>query len=376
MEPGKCLNQDLLDPSFRSPDVLLDCRGSSEIGLLRMGRTQLASITKKSREVLASPPSAVVGEPQWRVEKVERAGPTHARELHSLAGLALSIRQGEPCSGMRLDFELSCGTARIRACDHDLDVTLRLCHVNLERQNCEVQPHSMYEFRLSDGHFEADQTATSISEKSRDAAFNLEASLGAAPAGPSMAAKIGALWKRGSKRANKQQDTTRRQTRIDLIVTSGQDRWQVGDARLGDARQEGGQLLGSYFGEHRDSDGDPRPLCVVVRNDPTSIVELTVAVTVPLGHLSVTIGGDKAADELKSVTLSGVRRSSAKATREHAGRRGELRSRVAGLVAAKALAESQRQACLPVPDGECIIALQSVFVAASLVPSDTGKEQA
>lgn len=328
----------------------------------------------RSRKVVGAlaPPEAHSGhEPVQRVERLEKVGPTHAKELQHLVGIGMSIRQGEPCSAMRLDFELSCGTARLRVFEQDLEITLRLCHVSLERVNCEVEPHSHYEYRLSDGTFQSDRTETQTSERSRVFGGALEAGLGANPVGPTFGGKMKAFFRGARQSKEQRQETVRHQPRVDLIVTAGQDRWQVGDALSGDARRADGRLLGSYFGEGRDDEGDARPLCILARTEATRVVEITVAATVPVGHLSVAIADSSLRDEVVTV----ARRASAKAKKEHATNRAELRSRVAGMVAGKALEEAQRQVGLAVPDGECIVALQTLVVLPASELFGRGKGQ-
>lgn len=299
------------------------------------------------------------------VQRVEKAGPTHARGLQYLAGLGINVRQGEPCDAMRVDFELSCGSSLLRIGSDDYVVQLRTCHVQLQLENCAVVPQSRYEHRLGKGSFEVSGTEAQTRGIEHDAGFGIEAALDANVATPSLFAKVRAGLKRNSRKSSKSEETVRSHSVTDLVVTSGQDRWQVGDPVRGDARRRDGKLLGTYFGEERDRDGEPRPLCVVARMDPAAPVLLTVSASASLAHLLIERADQHSADVDRKEAAATLKPVSAKAMKEHGAAKAGLRSKVAGLVMAKALGESQRQAGFPVADGEFMIALQSLGVAAA-----------
>lgn len=299
------------------------------------------------------------------ISEVARVGPTYARGLHHLAAPGLGIRQGEPYGRVRLDFELSCGTATVRADGRDFGISLRTCHVGLERENCEVELRSRYEHSLVKGSFEASGTEIQSSERLTDLGIGLEAGLHAtaAPA-TAFGSLVGKLsW--GRKKKEQRQETARRQQRVDLVSTFGHDRWRVGDPRHGDARRGDGKLAGTYFVEERDADGEPLPLCVVTRSDPGSPVLVGISVSAPIGQVHIERDGAPAnADDRRGVEAS-LRHKSARARRAHADAQAALRGRIAGLTLGKALAEAQREVGLPVPDGEFLIAQATLHLSAS-----------
>ncbi|ACB81860.1 hypothetical protein Mpop_3716 [Methylorubrum populi BJ001] len=301
-------------------------------------------------------------EAQGAVSRVEKVGPTHARGLHHLAGVGVNIRQGEPCNAMRVDFELSCGTAALRIAGRDYAISMRACHVALERENCEVATHSRYEHRLGKGSFEISGTETLSSGRERDAGIGIEASVDANPVKPSLIGLIAGRYKRSDKRNEEKKDVVRREPVVDLIVTSGQDRWQVGDPARGDARRDDGRLQGTYFGEERGKDGEVRELCVVGRVDASQPVVLTATVSASFGHVLVRGPDGPVAEADRTSAEATLRQRSSKAAREHVSAKADLRARVAGLVMAKALGEAQRDAGFPVADGEFLIAVQSLAV--------------
>ncbi|UMY19999.1 hypothetical protein MMB17_02910 [Methylobacterium organophilum] len=294
------------------------------------------------------------------VSIVKKIGPTYAKGLHHLAGLGLGIRQGESYARMRLDFELNCGTAAFQSNGRDFGISLRVCHISLSRKNCEVEVRSRYEHSLVNGSFEISGTEVRSSEQLRDRNLNVEGGLNASAISPALFAKIAGGFRWGKKKNEKLQETSRRQVRIDLISTFGHDRWRVGDPRLGDARRTDGKLAGTYFGEERDSDGEPRPLCIVSRQDPTLPVQVTISVSAPIGQVVIECADEPASASERSATEAALRARSLRAQKEHATAQSELQSRVAGLTLGKAIAEAQREAGLQLPDGEFLIARQTL----------------
>lgn len=172
------------------------------------------------------------------VGTVDRLGPTHAHGLERLVGINSNIRQGEPIDNIRLDFDLSCGIAPLRIGNHDFQMGLRTCFVSLQLQNCEVHVGSRYEYWLDLGAIKASSTQRAATESSRNAGVSVEASADGLRGLAALAAKLGlgASWKRNSK----SEAITKQSMRIELVVTSGQDRWRVGDLTRGDARRPDG----------------------------------------------------------------------------------------------------------------------------------------
>lgn len=273
---------------------------------------------------------------------------------------------------MRVDFELSCGTAALRIAGRDYAISMRACHVALELENCEVATHSRYEHRLGKGSFEISGTETLSSGRERDAGIGIEAAVDANPVKPSLIGRLTGRLKSSSRRNEERKDVVRREPVVDLIVTSGQDRWQVGDPARGDARRDDGRLQGTYFGEERDKDGEVRELCVIERGDASLPVVLTATVSASFAHVLVhgPDGPVPEADRMGAETA--LRQRSSKAAKEHTAAKADLRARVAGLVMAKALGEAQRNAGFPVADGEFLIAVQSLAVVPERVQPDGG----
>lgn len=299
------------------------------------------------------------------VSRVEKVGPIHARGLRDLAGLGINIRQGEPYDRMRVDFELSCGSASLRVGAEDYVLSLRMCHVRLEQENGQIIPLSRYEHRLGRGSFEVSGTETQSSSLTREVGFGIEGSVDASPMAPKLTAWVKGHFKRGTSKDERKQEVVRRQARTDLVVTSGQDRWQVGDPVRGDARRHDTRLLGTYFGEEQDEAGEPKPLCLVSRITSTSPLLLTASASVTFGQMIVERNARPADEAARKRAEAALRPSSGRAVREHAAAKTELRSRLAGLVVAQALGDAQRQAGLPLADGEVMIAAQSLGVSPS-----------
>ncbi|WP_311274920.1 hypothetical protein [Methylobacterium sp. WCS2018Hpa-22] len=272
---------------------------------------------------------------------------------------------------MRVDFELSCGTSLLRIGGDDYEIQLRTCHVQLQLENCAVLPQSRYEHRLGKGSFEVSGTEAQSRGVEHDAGLGIEGSLGASVTTPSAFAKLTARFKRASRKSLKSEETVRSQSVTDLVVTSGQDRWQVGDPVRGDARRRDGRLLGTYFGEERDRDGDPKPLCVVGRTDPAAPVIITVSASASLGHVLIERADRQSGEVDRKEAGAALKPMSSRAVKEHSVAKAGLRNRVAGLVMAKALGESQRQAGFAVADGEFMIALQSLGLPAAQAPART-----
>ena len=179
---------------------------------------------------------------------------------------------------------------------------------------------------------------------------------------PSLLGRLSAHYKRSTNKGEERKETVRREPIIDLIATSGQDRWQIGDPLRGDARRGDGRLQGTYFGEERAKDGEVKELCIISRENPALPVVLTASVSASFGHVTMFGQNGPADDAGRKAGEATVRQRSSKAGREHSVAKTELRARVAGLVVAKALGESQRDAGFPVAEGEFLIAVQSIAV--------------
>jgi len=292
------------------------------------------------------------GEPTQVVNAV-RFGPTHARGLERLVGVNSNIRQGEPIDDIRLDFDLSCGIAPLRIGDHDYQMGLRTCFVSLQLQNCEVHVGSRYEYWLDLGAIKASTTHRTTSANSRNAGVSVEAGADPLRGVAALAAKIGlgAAWKRDSK----SETVTKQSIRVELVVTSGQDRWRVGDLTRGDARRPDGILSGDYFLEQRTKDGETLPLCRLRWLDHSDPMHVTISVTAAFGSLLIfdTDPVKNSRDVLTNDARSQMKRRSGKAESEHEEL---LRAHVAGLVAAKRLRSAQTRVAGDLLNNEFTIA--------------------
>jgi hypothetical protein len=288
-----------------------------------------------------------------QVVKAVRFGPTHARGLERLVGINSNIRQGEPINDIRLDFDLSCGIAPLRVGNHDYQMGLRTCFVSLQLQNCEVHVGSRYEYWLDFGAIKSSTTRRTTSANSRNAGVSVEASAEALRGIAAIAAKLGlgASWKRDSK----SEAVTKQSMRIELVVTSGQDRWRVGDLTRGDARRPDGILSGDYFLEQRTKDGETLPLCRLRWLNHIDPMHVTISVTAAFGSLLVfdTDPVKNSSDALTDDTRAQMKRRSTKAESDHEEL---LRAHVAGLVVAKRLRNAQTRVAGDLVNNEFTIA--------------------
>lgn len=271
------------------------------------------------------------------VGDVAKIGPTFVPSLRRLIGANSNIRQGEPLDDIRLDFDLSCGIAALNIGTDDFELGLRTCFVSLELANCEMIVASRYEYRLGSGEIKATATERTTTESSR----NADISVGATAEqllGFGLLAKfgLGASRKRGAKT----EEVTQRDVQIDLVVTSGQYRWRVGDMIRGDARRQDGILSGDYFLEKRGKDGEPEPLCRLQCTEPHDPMHITISVTAAFSSMLV-FQANRAQhrnDVLTEEVREKLKRRSAKAEIEHDEL---LRAHIAGFVAAKRLRAKQ-----------------------------------
>jgi len=298
------------------------------------------------------------------VAYVEKTPSTHAKGMRDLVGIGINVRQGEPTTAMRVDFELNCGTSSLLINGGNFVVSLRTCFVVLGLANCEIQPQTRYESRLMIGSVEA--TATETRERSDDGEIGggVDASV-EVDGGGSLLPRVGLLLRASKKRkaTNTAQETLKRQPRIDLVVTAGQDRWQVGDPRHGDARRGDGRLLGSYFGEERDREGEAKPLCVIAASDPASTSTMTASAVIRVGQLQIHLGNELATYEQREDVEAAFRERGRRVAAQHRRREKDLRACMAGLVLAKAMHAAQRSAGLPIAEGEVLIAQQTLVTA-------------
>lgn len=155
-----------------------------------------------------------------------------------------------------------------------------------------------------------------------------------------------------------------------LVCPAGQDRWQVGDAILGDARRTDGQLRGAYFNEVRDEAGDPAPLCVVRGRDPDTAAEIEVSAIVRSGQLIVSLADEPATAEQVGDVETAMRRRGARAAKAQAAAAADLRQRVAGLVLAKEMVAVRRDDAV-LSKADILIARQTLV--ATTPPGGAGK---
>lgn len=301
------------------------------------------------------------------VRFIERVGPFHGYGLDALAGLSLAARQGDNWDYVRLDFELSCGTAPLRLPQIITQVSLRTCFVELRRENCDLIPHKRYEHFLVEG----DLKITREASVAKGSTFQAEAELGAEAkvsllkATAALFGKVRGQAKGGRTSDEKTSETSR--PRVELIVTAGQDRWRIGDPVRGDARRADGKLSGSYFGEDRASDGEAKPLCVIARRGKDRIVEATVIATAPVSQLII----EAAQGPPSTGIVSALRKKAGKATKAHAAALQELRGRMAGVVVGTALKALAPPKEISVPDGCLIIGLATLRLSGTVgVASD------
>jgi hypothetical protein len=272
--------------------------------------------------------------PQQVVKGVLRLGPTHVPGLERLVGLRSNIRQGEPLDDIRLDFDLSCGIAPLRIGNRDFQMGLRTCYVSLRLENCEIHVGSCYEHWLDLGEYKANTMQRTTTASSRGAEASLEASADTLRGIARLAAKLGLVA--SGKRDAQTEAVTKQSLRIELVVTSGQDRWRVGDLTRGDARRPDGILSGDYFLEEKAKDGEPKPLCRLRWIDHSEPMQITVSLTAAFGSLLI-FESDPAQhldDALTDEARAKLKRRSAKAESDHDQL---LRAHVAGLTAAKRL---------------------------------------
>jgi hypothetical protein len=156
----------------------------------------------------------------------------------------------------------------------------------------------------------------------------------------SIAAKFGLGGART--RSSKAEMVTEQNWRVELITTSGQDRWRVGDLTRGDARRPDGLLSGDYFLERKTADGESHPLCKLERFDASHPVVVTLTITASFGSLLVFPAG-RAPETADVMPIEGrglLRRRSKRAVTKHSAL---LAAHIAGLVLAKKIRNAQQR---------------------------------
>jgi hypothetical protein len=297
-------------------------------------------------------------------DTVQPIGPTHARGLENLAGVRSNIRQGEPKEGMRLDFDLSCGVVPLRIDDQNYKMGLKTCFVSLTCENGFVLPGSNFEHWLEPGDYSASGSDNTESERVTNAGAQLDVDLDSNFVGK-LAAKIGLGASHKSKK--KSQAVTEHKDRIGLVVASGQDRWLVGDHLRGDARQADGLLMGEYFRNPPDKDGDPMHLCRIKWQDQTKLMQVMITVSAAFGSLLIyaTTQNQLRPGAVTERAVKIVKRRSALVSTDHDAL---LRAYIAGLAAAKRIRSTQHAAGEDISANEFKIARLTLLVTPDLAP--------
>ena len=293
------------------------------------------------------------------IGRIDRIGPTHAQGLEHLVGVNSNIRQGEPLDDMRLDFDVTCGIAPLQINDRNFEVGLKTCFVSLERENCTIHPHSLYEYWLDAGAFKASahQKTTAGRAHGVDAAVNADIDPTKGIAG--FKAKFGFGITR--KRNENSETSTEQNERVELVVTSGQDRWRIGDRHRGDARRPDSLLSGEYFSEIRDHN-DPRPLCRLQWSNYAVPMLVTITISGSFGSMLI-FSPEKTRLENSAVKTGAwktLRRRSSQAAKRHET---ALRAHIAGFAVAKRINETQQKA------GEQVLPNEFIILRLTLFPS-------
>jgi hypothetical protein len=308
---------------------------------------------------MPSEETGVAAEPRRGRPRIEKRGPIHAEGLDRLVGLNATIRAGREANTMQLDLELSCGFAPVQISGLHFDMALRTCFVSLVCTNCDIVAHSRYEYWLNSGSLKAVRVERDTTGRRRNSDIGFEAALGSTKMMARLFTKLG--WGRSSSQSTATGSITQRNTRIDLIATSGQGRWRVGDASKGDARRDDGLLSGSYFGETKGG-ARKKPICNLEHFDRNSPAGITIRVTAPIESL-VYLPSD-------SATISNSSWESWTPLRRHQQRRQVV---IAGLVTARAIREAQRSAGL-VSGGELLIVQHTLFATRHSLPTNPGQD--
>ena len=285
----------------------------------------------------------------------------HAEGMRELVGVSSDIRQGDPFGAMRLDFELSFGTAIVRVDEGDFSIAVRVGQVALRLRNCSIRPQSTYEKRLAEGEVAIRRIETIDRSSGRETSVGAHAE-GGAGSGTGLTGRLGlTVGFRGRKKvANDAKETLDRRPRLDLVVTAGQDRWQIGHPRFSDARREDGRLQGTYFNEDRDENGDPRPLCTIVGDRPDAPAEVVISALVRSGQIIVSLAGEATGIEQLADVEAALRKRGVRAARTHERKAADLRSRMAGLVLAKEMLNEQKSR-LDLSGADILLARQSLI---------------
>jgi hypothetical protein len=296
------------------------------------------------------------------VSKIDTIGPTHAQGLEWLVGVHSNIRQGDPLSDMRLDFDATCGIVPLQISDRDYEMGLKTCFVSLDRQNCSLHPHSSYEYWLGIGAFKASEVQKITSGHSKEAGAAVNLNLDSVKGVAGLKARFGLGASR--KRNEKTEALTEQSERIELVVTSGQDRWRVGDRYRGDARRPDGLLSGEYFGEQHEHN-DPKPLCRLQWDDHATSALITITISASLSSLLIfaPTKRDAEGNNVAAAAWTILRRRSAQVSKKHEA---TLRAHVAGLAVAKRIQKAQQKA------GEQVLPNEFIILRLTLIPLHDG----
>ena len=319
-----------------------------------------------TRKRSADPSRADAENTHPSVRHVQRVGPAHAKGLQNLVGINGYVRQGDPCNRIRLDFDMSCGESPIRVKRQDFVLGLRTCFVSLALANCIIRVGSMYEHWLGEGAYTSKATEREAIENESQGGVSASASMGA-DTGMSWKAKLAAGLSLGLRKRKRRSTemTNQQKIRVELIATSGQDRWQLGNSFRGDARRADGVLLGTYFNEERSEDGDSKPLCLVEQTTPGEPVEINIRASAPLGSLVVRSKRGEPNASAIAATHARLCREGASAAQKHSAAEDKLRSQIAGLVVAKDLRKAQLHAGAKLGEGIFLIAQQTLIINGS-----------
>lgn len=290
------------------------------------------------------------------VRRIVKIGPTHARGLKNLVGLNSAIRQGDATSKMSLDAELSCGKAPIKIRGQEYELALRSCYLSVERENCDVVVGTRYEYWLSEGSYKASSVERETVDRAQNAGVEISAEGDLLTGIAKLAGKLN--FGKSRKKQKKEESTTQKDARTELISASGEDRWKVGDHVNGDARRQDGLLSGVYFNEHGN---DLRPLCILSTVDEGQVAGVTLSVTASFGSLVVRKDGEVGPKAIIEGAQLALKRRAKESFQEH----NDLRARMAGLVLARNIKKAQVKAGYELSGNEFLIVQQSLSVFSS-----------
>ncbi|WP_454654953.1 hypothetical protein [Bosea beijingensis] len=325
-----------------------------KIDLRPISQTLLNPNSALSSHRIARTGTLKLGSAKGKAEKgsLVRIGPHHAKGFDKLIGLNANFRQGFSLERFELDLELSCGFAVFSNQSRRVSLHIKNCYVNLALDNCSIVAGTRYEHVLSAGSYT--EASSESSKANSNIGAGVDASIGASAAG-GLGAKITGFFKFGQTQSKENSSIVKADHRVELIATSGQDRWRVGDEEKGDARQPDGLLSGSYFSE-RGSKGDPAPLCVISADNDVRRLQIRVTASVPMTSLVVR------ENQLKSEADSGLKKQFNKRSKQvMSDHEAELRARVSGLSVAKAIKKRQSDSGILSDGDEILMSVQTII---------------